>query len=455
MIDAALVLVALFALRSALVRIAKSYRTPWRAFYFLLPLLILLVPGVGSAPTLRIEEALLFLLAPFIVLRKPIHRLAKVELLFLVWCLMIPLSILMGYLLDGIIFFRDFNEYFRIIKYWLIVRLAISLPWSEKQVTDGVWIFLWTGLIGACIAFAQARDSFAINRLFTPLFIGEHHLRGARLRVPGTIGNSNNFGVFLAMAASVALSTLLFGRLSHKQKTTVSIILIASVGALVQTFSKGSFVALMISFVLSLWTFGLKQRGAYRVIYALILLIGLTMIVIVSNKAYIEAASFGSAGEVYVEGSAVQVLVYRFWDKQAMSPSVKGRLVNWQLALDVASSALLFGSGPSKYEIEDINYHSQYLWLLRQYGVFGLTVYLLLLWAGAGTAIRLFKHRKTPQGQFAIVLAGSTLSVVCIFALTSFIYHVFQNLQLASIFFWFVGMTLAYGNSVQGSLKSG
>jgi hypothetical protein len=444
-VDFAIALVALLALGLVSARIAKHRRTPWRALFFSVPLLTVLVPWFGGSPQLRIEEALLFLAAPFLIIRKPVYRVVKAEILFLLYGMAIPISILMGYLLEGSVYYQDFFEFASLAKYWLIVRLATTLHWSERNISDGIWIFLWIGLIGACIILAQARNSFAINQVYTPLFIRENRLHQAGYRTPGTMRNGNIFGIFLTMASCVALSLLLFGRLSRKQKALTSAILTLLVTAITRTLSRGTIVALVVSFVVILWILGSKLTTSHRVIYIMMLIVGLATFAMLGS-IYVESVAFSSGGEARLEGTSIEAVAYRF---QFTGSSFSRRLADWQRGLEIATRTLLFGSGPSRDE--EISYfHSEYVTHLQHYGLFGLAIYVLLMWTGADVAIGLLR-RRILGGRFQLVLASSTLGVICVFALASSMYQVFQQEQLGAIFWWFTGMALAYSNSVRRS----
>lgn len=438
-VDSVLILVSVFALSSAALTVAKSYRDPWRMLLLSMPLLIVLTPGVGNAPAVRVEEVFLFLLAPFIILRKPTYKLAKVELFFLLYGIAVVISIFVGYLLDGTLFFRDLFELVRLAKYWLMVRLAVSVTWSEENAFDAVKVILWTGLLGACIAFAQSRNSFAINSVYTPFFIEDFRLASIQYQVAGTIQNYNLFGTFLAMVASVALGVLLFAKLSFKQNMVTCGILLALVIALARTTSKGAVVALLASMLL-LWSLRLALDRTRRATYLLALIATLTLGIILAR------ATLGTP-HALADGNPMRSLVGRF-QVEGLERSLELRVADWELALDLASQSLVFGSGPSKDEGVRA-FHSEYLTHLRRYGLFGLTIYILFLAASAQAVLRLLRSRETAaEGKARALLAG-TLGMICVFAITSVVYQVFQQLQLAAIFWWFVGIAFAYGSSVR------
>jgi O-antigen ligase len=436
MIDFGLLLIAGVAVAVALRLLLRSYRNPWRMLLLSMPLLIVLTPGFGSAPAVRIEEVLLFALAPFIILRRPLHKLARLELLFLLYGIAVLVSIFAGYLLDGNVFLRDYFELVRLAKYWLLVRLAISLPWSEENAADAVKLLLWTGLIASCIAFAQTRDSFAINSFYTPLFIKDFRLAKIQHQVAGTIQNYNLFGAFLAMVASVALSVLLFAKVSRRKKATVLFVLAAVILAMTRTTSRGSLLALLLS-AACLCLLRLVLVRTRRAFYGGVLLIALV------GGSLLVPAALGASGSL-AKDHPLQALASRF-QAENLEVGFTIRLSDWQYALDLASESWVFGTGPSKDE-EIQSFHSEYLTHLRRYGLFGLTIYVLLLGTVAVAVFRCLRWGKklgTMQRGYSMALLAGTLGVICVFVVTAVVYQVFQQLQLAAIFWWYVGIAYA------------
>lgn len=437
MIDLVLVLVTLFALASGLLIVAKSYRNPWRMLLLSMPLFIVLTPGFGSAPAVRIEEILLLALAPLIILRKPVYKLAKVEFLFLLYGIVVLFSIFLGFLLEGDVFPRDFMELARLAKYWLMLRLATSLRWSKQDVSDALKVLLWTGLVGACVAFAQSRDSFAINSIYTPLFIKDFRLDTVQYQVPGTIQNYNLFGTFLAMVASVAWGLLLFANTTGKEKIVATGVLAASTLALVMTTSKGSFVALLLAAFL-LWLLRLALVKKRRFVHVLLLCMMLVAGVLLGRAVL-------GAPESLASGHPLRPLAGRF-QPEHLALSLELRMSDWQLAMELATESIIFGSGPSKDEAV-LTFHSEYLTHLRRYGVVGLAVYLLLLGTAAITLVQCLKRKKgtsTAKNDLTAALAAGALAAILVFVVTGAIYQVFQQLQLAAVFWWLVGIAYAY-----------
>jgi hypothetical protein len=440
MTDIVLILVALFALGLALLTVARSYRNPWRMLLLAIPLLAVLTPGFGSAPAVRVEEILLLALAPIIILRKPIYRLAKVEFLFLLYGTAVLFSILLGYLLDGTIFSRDFMELARLAKYWLMVRLAITLPWSKDHVSDAVKVLLYTGLVAACIAFAQSRDSFAINSVYTPLFIKDFRLHTVQRQVPGTIQNYNLFGAFLAMVASVAWGILLFASTAIREKAITAVILAALILALVMTTSKGGFVALLLAMAL-LWLLRLALIKKRRFVYGVMLVVALAAAIPLGRVAL-------GTPESLAAGHPFRAIAGRF-QPEHLELSYQLRLSDWKLAVELATDSIVFGSGPSKDE-EVLTFHSEYLTHLRRYGLVGLAIYLLLLMTATVTLLSCLKKDRTwstTENDLTGALLVGTLGSILVFAITGGIYQVFQQLQLAAIFWWLVGIAYAYCHS--------
>jgi len=434
MVDIALLLVAAIALGAAVLTVARTYRDPWRLLLLSMPLLLVLTPGVGNAPAIRLEEVLLFLLAPFIILRRPVFKITKLELFFLLYGLAVIVSIFIGSLLDSTIYVRDFLELMRLAKYWLIVRLALSLTWSEEHAGQAIQVLLWTGLVGACIALAQTNNAFGINDIYTPFFVKDIRLDSIQSHVPGTILNYNLFGTFLAMMSTLALSFLLFAPLSFQRKAITAAILVVCVYALVRTTSRGAFVALILSVIL-LWLLRLSLNRSRRALHVLALTVIVVFGIILGGAILREPETLSA-------GNPIRAFVSRF-QPEHVERGFGLRAADWEVALDLASESIIFGTGPSKDEGVRA-FHSEYLTHLRRYGFFGLAVYIAMLGASALTCIRLLRSRRIVTDGYARVLLAGTLGMLCVFVVTSAIYQVFDQLQLAAIFWWFVGIAFAY-----------
>lgn len=444
--NVALVLLILFAFGAVLFRLVKSYQSPWQLFYFSLPLMILFVPGVGESPKLRIEEVLLFLLAPFIIARKPIYKFTKMDVLFLLYGVSIPISMMFGYLLNGTFYLRDFSEFLRLFKYWLIIRLAIGLSWRTIDPVDGLWLFFYAGLMEAGIAFAQNHNSFSINSLYTPFFTNEIHLSKVEYAAFGTLQNYNIFGTFVAMSASIAFSFLLFGKLPIKHKLVVLVGLIIFAIAVIQTSSKSTFVVFLLLFALT-WYLRLKtSRPCVKLLYGVMSVVLVVVIAWLGKSAFEKISSSVGPG-IRVTGTPVQVLVYRFEVDQVVSGSLERRFSDWELAWKEVAESPLFGIGPAEAQDSHTSYHSEYFMHLRRYGIAGLIIYSSFLLYGLKSAIKLFKKALYFHDRPIKVLAISTIGGVIAFAFMGFFHAVFMQLQLGALFWWLMGMTLGYSNS--------
>jgi O-antigen ligase len=450
MIEIAIALLVLVSLSSSILIVARSTvsrgQVPslLRALFLSIPLLILLTPGFGSAPAVRIEEILLFLLAPFIIAHRPPHKVAKLELLFLLYSLGVLVSIFMGYLLDGSLFFRDFFELVRVAKYWLLVRLALSLGWSDESAASALRLFLWVGLLAVGIAFAQSTNAFNINSIYTPLFIKDFRLATVHYQVTGTIQNYNLYGTFLAMAASVAVGVLLFARGPRKEKALSLAVVTALLLAVTRTTSKGAFLALVIA-AASLWLLRLILVRDRRLAYSAFLFVALATIVLVGQQVLMSAQSVATV-------DPVQALASRF-QPEVIERSYEIRRSDWQLALELASKSLVFGAGPSKDE-QVRTFHSEYLTHLRRYGLFGLGIYLLLLGGSALSLLRLMRAQEFRDSRYGRALFAGALGALAVFIFASLVYQVFQQLQLAALMWWLLGAAFAYAAANQQETES-
>ena len=267
-----------------------------------------------------------------------------------------------------------------------------------------------------------------------PLFVKDIRLDSIQYHVPGTILNYNLFGTFLAMISTVALSVLLFAPLSFKRKAVTATILVLCAYALVRTTSRGAFVALILSVVL-LWLLRLSLNRSRRALHALALTVIVVFGIILGGAILREPETLSA-------GHPIRAFVSRFQPEHVqrgfgLRAADFGSCAGSGFGVHRLWYRTIERSGNSSLPPRDLTH-------LRRYGIFGLAVYVAVLGASALTCLRLLRSKRIVTGGYARVLLAGTLGKPCIFVVTSAIYQVFDQLQLAAIFWWFVGIAFAY-----------
>ncbi len=191
------------------------------AFVFLL-LAAVLSPNFsmpGSLPAIRLEQVMLAGYLPLLGLHywhhRELWRVGLVDLAFVALGVAMAITLAAAPLFLNAVSWslRDPFEIARVVEYWVLFRLALTLD-AEQAWKDAVVILPGLGVLLGIFAFFQYVDPGSFNDTVTGVWAVSHNLDGVERagRTVGTIGNANYFGAFSGLLLIVALAVIALRR---------------------------------------------------------------------------------------------------------------------------------------------------------------------------------------------------------------------------------------------------
>jgi len=325
---------------------------------------------------------------------------------------------------------RDFWELVKVFLYFLIFAIVASQNITPTNLRRYYKFALLVFVISALFGFLQYFDFASINEVASPYY-APTQMEGLLVqgRITGTMGNPNDFGALMALAASLAFSGGLFlqrGRL--RILCWASFILFIFTLGLSQ--SRSSFIAVSVSVVMQLLFFLLEAKGAIRrrlkrIIISLLML------------------SLSATFTVHLlpESALWRLTTLQEFTEQA---SLIARITTWERYFDVYLESPILGWGPGKavigFEATRI-IDNEWLLLMVRYGVVGLAVFLCLF----GNLFFGLSHirRKLNQDRLVAALTFALQSIFIAYAVYMFPAGVYHNMQLMSLIMLLTGMLYA------------
>jgi len=279
----------------------------------------------------------------------------------LAFCICILLSMLYGaQILAHPVLLRDFFEIPKALLPALFFTLAYEADLSEQSLRMLATSMLLAVLLICLYAYGQW-----LNMSFTyylqPFYTGGLHDEGSLAhyrRVYSTLSNPN----FLAMLLTWVIAAFTLGALFRVGSRFWNIaLLFASLAALAMTGSRYGLIdtalAVLLVFVLPAPTKESKRRQSGVLLAALPLMLGAILVVSISNPGTFERV------------------------QQLRTPlresSLRIRLDDlWKDATEKFLESPILGHGPAKVIFSDVITDSEYLQILKQYGLVGLLPYL-------------------------------------------------------------------------------
>ncbi len=176
------------------------------------------IPLPGALPAVRLEQMLMFVMLPSLVLfhlrNREYMRLTLLDGVFAAMAAAITISIVAAPLIVSSVEWsiRDPFEVARVAEYWLMFRFGMTLVPSEESGKT-ILFALFAGSIAmtafSLIQYLDGRGSF--NENVTDFWAVGHNLVGVQRegRVIGTIGNANYYSFFMALPIIGGLSLIL------------------------------------------------------------------------------------------------------------------------------------------------------------------------------------------------------------------------------------------------------
>jgi len=329
---------------------------------------------------------------------------------------MVYASFLRGQPLIG----RDFWELAKVLLYFLIFTLVASLSISSTSLRRYYKFALITLGLSAFLGFLQYIDFAGVNQVVSPYY-APTQMRGLLVqgRIMGTTPNPNEFGALMVLAASLALSGVLFLQGRGPRMLCWGTLPIFGL-ALVLTLSRSALVALFLAAATVLFLF-LRQKSLRRRLRRVVVLV-----------------LFGSIVGAFIFQLMPEKAVFRFGQLGAFTEasSWQARVENWKTHFAIWTESPWLGWGPGKATMGTI-VDNEWLLLLRRYGVVGLAVFLCLFGSLFFSLSRIRKANPDPSVvALTVALQGTFVGYVLYMGLAA-VYH---SLQLMPIFVLFLGL---------------
>jgi putative inorganic carbon (HCO3(-)) transporter len=171
----------------------------------------------------------------------------------------LPLLLYLGFTALSLVAARDVRlssfELFLLLQMYLVFLYVANFVRSREDVLFVVF-FLLLGCLMESLVMIALRFGSLPSGLWGPVHIRvDTQVNGEFTRVGGTVGSPNEAGAYLSLMLSLAIS-LLFTPSGRKYKLLAAAVLAFGSAALIFTFSRGSWISLLIAialFCLSLW----------------------------------------------------------------------------------------------------------------------------------------------------------------------------------------------------------
>ncbi len=307
------------------------------------------------------------------------------------------------------------------IRMILIAAIMASFNFGEKQIKQFAKGVLIISLMSVILAFMQRFISWYVSG-FVERFYGIEWTRlegiGIGTRVVGTFGNSNHFGGSLAMLSALILAfTINIKGLTRYFSLAVFIGLGAAI--LITTASRTALFGYLtvsgISLVLSL-----RRGSRFPAFLAMIVIVGAIMFV--REHAY--ALPLHQRIRDILTGQ-----------ETSLREGYETRLGMWIDNLRMAKDSLFWGMGPTKSLVATVD--NGYVFMLIRLGIFGLLIYLLMLFCLLMRGIRAFFHELNPHKK--AIMLGTTMVLVnhAVFEVTG---DFFWGIKYGALFAAFMGL---------------
>ena len=320
------------------------------------------------------------------------------------------------------------NEWLPVLSSLVVYSLATALFRSPQRMRRVIDVFAASFILPALFGFYQLASG-------TSFILVQEGVS----RVFGTFVHPNGFGLYLVIMLSVFLPEALSQ--TGRRKLVALMIVLASVTLLVATFARASWAGAIIVFL----TVGALRSRALLVVVAVVGVLALGLVPSLTARL---ANPLGEGGS--------------FADRVDLWT---GTLEQWTAISAAEGSPFgtaltrFTGLGPGSVEFLTmrvrefpITAHNDYLRVLVEYGLFGLTLYLALLVLLVRLAFRVW--RETVDKTYAVV-ALAFLALALANPIMSITDHIFAQ-TANQVYFWtLAGMTVAAGQLSRREVGAG
>lgn len=370
----------------------------------------------GPAPGVKIKNFILYLLAMGLLFSFAMGRRFKIQLP----AMNVTFAVLIGYSILtylAIILFIEYPRYDaltsafdlknRAVDYMLFFLVFFYGARSEKDAVFVLKCLLLSWIVSHAVAVL---DALGVMQL------GDIERRGDG-RVQGAVGESNQYGAFVALTLPAAIS--MAAALRGWQRWFWIAASALTAGTLIMTVSRGAFVAVFVAAVFGAYLFRRYLSAGKIATWAGITAVGVVL-------ALITVVGLGFGDLLY------ERVVAGFSSKD-LSGTSSGRTEIWATAIAMMAQhplTLLTGFGWNSYWVMPFRYspHNYYLAQWFNLGLPGLICSVLLLVIPVRTALQSFTHAAP---KLKALLAGFVIATITYSASTFFV-----DLYVPWIYFW-------------------
>jgi hypothetical protein len=405
---------------------------------FLLFASILLPPitALPGFPDIRVEELFFFLLFPLLLLQKNKKNQDSFLRYFLYALLAfggaVFVSIYYGKFVLGVpLSLSDHFELLKVFKLFIVVFLISRLNLSQKNIYTLLYVIVFSFLLSAIIGLMQFYGILGFDQITAPFYAAER-IYDVHNRMMGTFYNPNTYGTALTIGAIVSLGLLFYEKKTNRRIFLfLTVILLAFSIALTQ--SRTAVVVVLFAFILiTLLNFIRKQFSVKKLLIILIV----TTIVLLG-----------------ITGLLADQILIRFMALGDISEDMswKMRLLAWYLNLTLFSESILLGWGPAKM-IHTTIVDSEYILILRRYGLIGFSFYILLYFIPLLRSYMIQKMGGIKELIGQIVFVSTTVFLIA--NITNPLFHEIQFMDLWALLLGiFFAVSLNSENNFQREAK--
>ena len=355
---------------------------------------------------------------------------------------------------------------------------ALSLLWSNSPMVSLLELPLF--LAGPILYFIVVNNihvELQVNRLLTTLLIissllgvyGIFQYNGidfsfwkaniGRQQVFGLFGNVNYFAEYLIVSLPLAISLFLVTR-NRVHKILLFVGILAIGGSVILTFTRGSYLAIGLSSIFMFFLYLVSQGKSFIKEHKNIFIFILVFIILITFL-------FALPNPLNKPGTVISKIKSRISISQfTEGSSLKRRIATWKFTGLMIKDHTLLGSGIGTFKYNSLNYqakffdqgenrslypygiadksHNEYLQLGAELGIFGLGIFLWLMFTYFNYGIKLLKRLKDKYKQGIVIgLMGGVVAVL-VDAVFGFPLHLPATLVL----FWlFIGLIVSLNHS--------
>jgi len=337
----------------------------------------------------------------------------------------------------------------------LLYFIVVNNIHSEKQVSLIITLMVFVGGLFGVYGI------FQYNGIDFPFWIGNY----GRGKVFGLFGNVGYFAEYLILPLPIAISLFLVSK-NRIKKILLFIGILVIGGGLLVTFTRGPYLATGISIIFMILLFITYQSKDFLLKNKKVFILVLVVIILVTFLFMIPNPLNKSG--TFISGLKNRIL-YTQLDTDS---SLRRRIAIWKFTIPMIKERPLFGSGIGTFKYNTLRYqakffdqvenrrfypygiadkaHNEYLQIVAEVGIFGLGIFLWIIFSYFNHGIKLLKRLKDKYKQGIIIgLMGS----VTAFLIDSFLWFPL-HLPATVVLFWLaLGLTVVLGLGGKGNTK--